>query len=790
MPIPNRKNANKVEPRPTVSVIMPVFNGGQVLERAIHSVLNQKYRQWELLAVDDGSKDDSHQRLTRWATKDTRIRTFRSSENRGPSAARNQALCQARGDIITYLDCFDEYSNDYLEHVQAWPTEADVCLFCYEMTSDEPGAKTRRRHWDPALVWQRLPDANIACPLSIAHLRRLLDRCGPFEEKLRCEEDWDLLKRFARAGACFQFQTDKSGMYHVRPGTRERTRRLADQAWQTDNMPAAPDPSRQPLLIHYSEAPSAGQETAAQADALVARGTTLAQEGNRAEAINLFRQALSLRPDHPRAHHNLGVALAEEKKFNEALECFRAAVRCHPSYAEAHYSVGNTLRELNRDEEAAAAFREAIHYKPDFLDALNNLGVILTRLRRGNEAAIYLKQAVRLKPDFGDAHNNLGLAYVEQGQLAAAEACYEEALRLNPRHAEAHTNLGSAFKEQGRPEEAVAAYELALALEPESVSTRWNRSLAWLQMGNFAQGWPEYEWRWKRKGTVVPSFPQPRWNGAPLQGKTILLLVEQGFGDMMQFLRYAPLIKERGGTVILAAPPPLMSLFATCPGIDQVVPDNQPLPPFDVYAPLMSLPLIFETTLATIPANVPYLSAEPAKLEQWRQRLREVSGFSVGIAWQGNPLHKWDRHRSFPLAYFEPLSQIDGVSLVSIQKGHGAEQLALLRNRFHVLDLGSDLAEFTDTAAIMKCLDLVVCCDTSVAHLAGSLGVPVWVALSTIVDWRWLLNRDDNPWYPTMRLVRQERFGEWQPVFQRMAQELQDQLVRPTHQVTRSKGGE
>jgi hypothetical protein len=263
-----------------------------------------------------------------------------------------------------------------------------------------------------------------------------------------------------------------------------------------------------------------------------------------------------------------------------------------------------------------------------------------------------------------------------------------------------------------------------------------------------------------------------------LRGRTILLYAEQGLGDMIQFVRYAPLVKEKGGTIIVAASLPVAKLFGTCPGVDQIVTENQQLPAFDVHAPMVSLPGLVGTTLATVPAAVPYLAAEPAKLEHWRERLRDTPGFKVGVTWQGNPRHKWDQHRSFSLALLERLARIDGVTLVAIQKEPGTEQMALIRGRFTVLDVSADLVDFTDTAALMKCLDLVIPCDTAVAHLAGALGVRVWVALSAIVDWRWLLEREDSPWYPTMRLFRQQRLGEWRPVFRRMARELR-RLVAP-----------
>ena len=517
----------------------------------------------------------------------------------------------------------------------------------------------------------------------------------------------------------------------------------------------------------------------AEADAKVTRGTALALKGRRAEAMALFREALQLQPDHAKAHHNLGVALAEEKNLTDALAAFREALVWQPQYPEAHHSLGNTLAEMGRDEEAVLAFREAIRIKPDLADAHHNLGVTLTRLGRAGEAIVYLEHAVRLRPNAADGHNNLGLAYAERGDYQAAEACYRRALQLNPHFADAHTNLGSAFKEQGRLEDAIASYDLALVLEPDQASTRWNRALAWLQMGNYRQGWQEYEWRWRRRGATPREFNQPLWNGDDLNGQTILLHCEQGLGDDVQFIRYAALVKKRGGTVCVAAPPSLVELFGSCPGVDRVVPEDQPLPPFDVHAPLMSLPGVFATTLETVPAVVPYLSADPARVERWRQRSRTIPGRKVGVVWQGNPRHKWDRHRSFSLARLESLSRLDDVSLVSLQLGVSEAQLSGKK----ILCLGPEITDFADTAAILHCLDLVICCDTSLAHLAGAMAIPVWVAVATIADWRWLRERDDSPWYPTLRLFRQQQQGDWQNVFCRIARELRE-LSRPQKEST------
>jgi hypothetical protein len=317
---------------------------------------------------------------------------------------------------------------------------------------------------------------------------------------------------------------------------------------------------------------------------------------------------------------------------------------------------------------------------------------------------------------------------------------------------------------------------MALRLDPQSASTHWNRALALLQGGDFERGWREYEWRWQRAGAQPRvSTDRPPWDGRPLDGRAILLWCEQGLGDALQFARYAPLVQRHGGRVLLQCPGLLRALFRTLPGVDHLLTEGEALPSFDVHAPLLSLPALVGTTLATVPAEVPYLSADPARVEAWRQRLAAVPGLRVGVAWQGNPHHKWDRHRSVPLTAFAPLARVTGVRLVSLQKGPGAEQLPALKDRLRVVDFGDEFGAsgpYPDTAALMRCLDLVVTVDTATAHLAGALAVPVWVPLSTIVDWRWLLGRQDSPWYPSMRLFRQTQLGDWAPVFDRMAEEL------------------
>jgi tetratricopeptide (TPR) repeat protein len=520
------------------------------------------------------------------------------------------------------------------------------------------------------------------------------------------------------------------------------------------------------------------------AEALVNLGVTLAQRGQMVEAEHHLRRAAEVRPDFARAHHNLGIALAQQGRGDEAITSIRRAIATDPSYAEAHATLGNLLADLGRRDEAVAAYREAIRLRPGYPEALSDLGWALTQMGRCAEAVVLLRQATHLRPSFVDAHNNLGLALADLGCHDEAMACYEEALRLDPHHAPALANLGSACRETGRLEEAIAWYEHALRLEPNSPSTHWNLGLACLHRGDFERGWQEYEWRWRKPRAGLRPFREPCWDGGPLAGRTFLLWCEQGLGDVLQFVRYAPLLKARGARVVLECPGLLVPLLRTLPGVDQFVAEGEPLPPFDVHVPLLSLPQRLGTTLATVPAEVPYLSADAALVARWRPRLEAASGFRVGICWQGNPHHKWDRHRSVPLHRFLPLAEIQGVRLVSLQHGPGVEQLRAACGRIAVLDLSEardrSAGAFQDDAAMIAGLDLVITVDTAIAHLAGALGAPVWVALAKVVDWRWLHERDDSPWYPTMRLFRQRRLGDWEPVFERMAEALR-RLVASRH---------
>ncbi|MHB1560332.1 MAG: tetratricopeptide repeat protein [Isosphaeraceae bacterium] len=440
--------------------------------------------------------------------------------------------------------------------------------------------------------------------------------------------------------------------------------------------------------------------------------------------------------------------------------------------AWAWYMLGGIAQLRGRLADAEACYRRAIRLAPDLPDAHNNLAVALQATGRGDEALDSLRRAIVLRPDYAEAYNNLGNVLHDRGALNEAIGAYHRALSLRPDYVEAHHNLGNVLRSAGRTAESIACFDRALALRPDAAMIHLSRAMALLEMQDYRRGWPEYEWRLKCPRWEIPRFDRPMWDGGPLEGRTILLYADHGLGDSIQFIRYAPMVRDRGARVVVSCPGAAARLLATCEGVELVVVDRTPLPEFDVYAPLMSLPGLLGTDAASIPVSVPYLSADPVLVRSWAAALPATDELCIGVAWQGNPTHPRDRFRSFPLERLAPIAARPGVRLYSLQKAHGRQQLAALAGRFLVDDLADSLGDLMDTAAVVSSLDLVIAADTSVAHLAGALGVPVWVALPFAADWRWIPRRDDNPWYPTMRLFRQRDWGDWDDVFARMAAAL------------------
>jgi Tfp pilus assembly protein PilF len=473
----------------------------------------------------------------------------------------------------------------------------------------------------------------------------------------------------------------------------------------------------------------------------------------------------------------IGWRCLQQGDWAQAEDIYRQVLAANPGVAQAWYLLGAVQQVRGQLDESVACYDQALRLVPDFAEVHNNLALVLHRQDKRETAVDHLRRAIQVKPDYAEAHNNLGNALHEAGQLDEAAACFRRAVELDPNYAEAHNNLGNALRSARRFDEAVASYDAALVLEPDHAQIHLSRAMAWLEMGDFERGWPEYEWRLKCPEYAIRSFRQPIWDGTPLDGRTILLYADHGLGDALQFIRYAPLVHARGGRVLVASRRPTARLLASCRGVAQVLVEGEDLPDFDVYAPLMSLPRIFQTTLMCVPALVPYLTPDGDLFARWSRELATLPGFRIGIAWQGNPEYRRDRHRSFPLSRFAPLAQRPGVRLFSLQKGFGSEQKGAIAGRFPLIDLTGQLADFMDDAAFVKNLDLVITPDTSLAHLAGSLGVPVWVPMPVVPDWRWLRDRDDSPWYPTMHLFRQKTWGDWDDVFARIAENLDARLA-------------
>ena len=503
-------------------------------------------------------------------------------------------------------------------------------------------------------------------------------------------------------------------------------------------------------------------------------GNALREQGKPHDSIASLEQALRLRPDFAEGHSHMGNALRDLGRVSEAIAQYEEALRINPHFAEGHNNLGAVLKEQGRLKEAVAHYRQALQQKPYYAVALKNLGAALLDLGEIDEAVLCLQQAVQLAPQFADAHADLGNALGEQGRLEEGMGSLQQALRLRPQHAQAMNNLAVLLGKQGKIREAIDAFRETLRVDPTNSWVRYNLGAHLLLLGNFEEGWPGYEHRWKTRAFAPRPFAQPLWDGTPLDGKVILLHAEQGLGDTIHFIRYAPLVKERGGKVVVECQSLLVDVLTRCPGIDTLVAEGKSLPPFDVYAPLLTLPAIFQTNEATIPANVPYVHADPALVQKWGEELRAQPGLKVGITWKGSPQHKRDRERSVSLEAFAPLAGIAGVRLFSLQVGLGHEQLAAWGSRLGITDLGERFnpASFADAAAAIKNLDLVITVDSALAHLAGAMNVPVWVTLPFSPDWRWLLGREDSPWYPSMRLFRQPQLGDWSAVFTRLAAEL------------------
>jgi Flp pilus assembly protein TadD len=501
------------------------------------------------------------------------------------------------------------------------------------------------------------------------------------------------------------------------------------------------------------------------------------QAGDAAQATYIYEQILKTSPSEPQALNGLGVLAIRGGRHVDAEQYLRQAIAAWPSDPAFHNNLSETFRQQGRLSEALGACRKALELAPRSSQLHNNVGVILKQQGDLQGAVDSFRRGIELDPAAGHVHYNLANAWSELRRLDLAEVSYRRALELAPGSYDILNNFANTLELQGNWSEAMDRLDAALRLRPDYAQAHRNRALLKMLMGNLAEGWAEYEWRWKVPDVKSSGFPQPRWQGESLAGRTILLCAEQGLGDTLQFIRYAPLVKARGGQVVIQCPEMLHRLLGNTPGIDRFAAGEGSLETFDCQIPLLSLPTIFGARPEDIPADVPYLFAEPDRVARWKQRLAGDESLKIGIAWQGNPGYGGDYYRSIPLAHFEALARVPGVKLFSLQRGQGREQLSQVGSAWNVVDFDDALDQegaFVDTAALMMNLDLVITSDTAIAHLAGGLGVNVWVALQFSPNWRWLLSGADSPWYPTMRLFRQSRFGDWGGVFQEMAEVLEE----------------
>ncbi len=497
-------------------------------------------------------------------------------------------------------------------------------------------------------------------------------------------------------------------------------------------------------------------------------------------AAGAFARALEIRPDHESARIHLGYVRLKQKRYKDSATLFNDALHANPKDVSACLGLACTCSETFQHEMALRLYSFARDLDHSSYVPLYGMGQAYAGLGKFGEAEKYLRKALELSPENSSLESNLGAVLKEQGKKAEAFLAYQAALAHNPQNATAAFGLGGWYWLDQDYGEAKRWHERAIALEPDAASAHANLAMILLMEGDFRRGWEEYEWRFKISDPAQSvdnrTFHKPLWDGSPFPGRTLLIQSEQGAGDMIQFCRYMPMVKALGGSVVLECAPRLTRLLQDLPGVDQLVPRMEAPPvPFDLYLPLLSSPKFFSDSIDKIPAQIPYLFPEQPLIEATRHRI-PGAGLKVGLCWQGNRTYKHDASRSIPLQELFPLFDISGITFFSLQKGEGSEDLQLLPSKYEVLDLGACLDNggdaFVETAAAMYHLDLVISSDTAIPHLAGALGIPVWVILAHTPEWRWMFDRDDSPWYPTMKLFRQRAPGDWKGVIKSVGDKL------------------
>ncbi len=505
-------------------------------------------------------------------------------------------------------------------------------------------------------------------------------------------------------------------------------------------------------------------------------GVILADAGLIDQALLAYTQATTLNPAYTDAYNNMALALSAQGKHLKAVKHLKRAIKHSPNSAVTYYNLANTLRHLGSEHEAIDHYQQALRLDPKLVQAHVNLANLLQQKSRFAEAIASYKQALDMRPDHPNILHDLGNALTACGDYDEAISIFKQALSVKPRYAQALNSLGVAYKESGQCDRAVDCYNRAITLQPDYTDAHWNRTLACLLKGDLTQGWSHYQAQYEalKVRTIDVRDDHPLWHGQPLKNQRILVRFEQGLGDNLQFIRYLPLIKQRGGRVIYQAKPPLLPLLKGFDGIEELVeatPDHRVSMDYDFQISLMDLPRVFNTSLNNMPSSTPYLKADPKRVAAWQETFVH-SGVRIGLVWAGSRFHRNDRNRSCPLQALAPLSHIEGVHFYGLQTGPAANE-AQSNPDIHVHNLGHRLGDLSDTAAAIAHLDLVISVDTAVLHLAGALGQSAWGLLAHAPDWRWMLGRSDSPWYPTLRLYRQTKPGDWHTLFHRVACALQ-----------------
>lgn len=523
------------------------------------------------------------------------------------------------------------------------------------------------------------------------------------------------------------------------------------------------------------------QDGEADAPLLNLAGILQMQQGQPQEGVRLLQLSLRHTPHQPQTLCNLGYGLEALGQLNEALAALDEALKQSPDYAKAHANRGNVLFRLERFSEALEASDAALAIAPGLMEAECNRANALRELGRHEEALTAIDTAIARAPRIALLYNNRGNILRELQETEKALADFNQAIALAPSYAEAYTNRGNALRDLKRYDEALRDHDKAIALSPASPSAYWNKALVSLLTGDYAQGWQLFEWRWQSQSlkSSVRHFDKPVWQGEDMQGKTLLVYAEQGYGDTVQFCRYIPFLLAQGVDVVLEAPRTLLPLLSTLPGAGEghlrLVAQGDPLPAFDLHIALMSLPRAFDTRLETIPNAIPYLSPEPQHMNNWRARLGEKTRPRVGIVWSGRPGLAPDRKRSAQLVDIAPLLTLP-FEFHALQKDIRAEDAATLARLSQLHTHTEELIDFADTAALIAMMDVTLCVDTSVAHVAGAIGAPVWLMLPWVAEWRWLTERTDSPWYPTAELLRQPAAGDWSGLIAAAIQKLKQQF--------------